>query len=48
MIIYSEMKKITYRAGCTALTGEFNYSRNSLTDSYSDSFGTSGVYTSKM
>lgn len=42
------MEKISYWAGCTALTGEIIYSRNPLTGSYPESSKYCGVFTSEL
>ena len=42
------MVKLLYWAGCTALAGENNYSRNPLPGSYLGSSEESGVYTLEL
>ena len=42
------MVKLLYWAGCTALAGENNYSRNPLPGSYLGSSEESGVYTFEL
>lgn len=41
-------EKIYNRAGCTAISGENNYSRSPLTDSYPDSSKEWGVCASEL
>ena len=43
-----DMVKLLYWAGCTALAGENNYSRNPLPGSYLGSSEESGVYTLEL